>query len=527
MSQPPQAPPRIPAGPAVEPRPLLAFASPREGPIPTVTGPRSFPPTPRGPGAARQGARLTPRFDELQRALVAGRVNAGATVTDPDPELVVVFDLAGTVEQFARAASGVPGLEFLAELDEGPADPDGDFYTVAPDGRTDRPLNQTAYLVMSNARAVTQLITLFHAWQADESAAFPYGLAPLRNAFRLLRDIRRWGPEDRVRETGLLEDWRQTVAVVGASGTAGVEIELWFRSDPTRRAAAQAQVVGLVTTAGGTLIRTATLPDIAYHALLVDLPHHQVETVLEHGPAAIELLATDEVMLMSAATAMTVPHLEEVTAGDTPASDLSLPSDPPLVGLLDGVPLANHDVLAGRLVLDDPDGLGTRYTSARQQRHGTEMASLITHGDLDAPGPALPSRLFVRPILRPHPFLDAECVPEDELLVDLLHRAFHRMFEGDGQQPAAAPSVRIVNLSIGDPRRVFVCRLSPLASSWTGSHTATTCSSWSAPATTTPPPPCPPPSSTTSPSCPGTCSAPPETPRSAAACSHQPRQSTF
>ncbi len=91
------------------------------------------------------------------------------------------------------------------------------------------------------------------------------------------------------------------------------------------------------------------------------------------------------------------------------------------------------------------------------------MASLITHGDLDAPGPALTSRLYVRPVMSPHEFLAAECVPQDEWLVDLLHRAFHRMFEGDGQQPPAAPSVRIVNLSIGDPQRVFVRRLSPLA----------------------------------------------------------------
>ena len=37
------------------------------------------------------------------------------------------------------------------------------------------------------------------------------------------------------------------------------------------------------------------------------------------------------------------------------------------------------------------------------------------------------------------------------------------MFEGDGDNPPTAPSVRIVNLSIGDPSRVFVRRMSPLA----------------------------------------------------------------
>ena len=37
------------------------------------------------------------------------------------------------------------------------------------------------------------------------------------------------------------------------------------------------------------------------------------------------------------------------------------------------------------------------------------------------------------------------------------------MFESDGDNPAAAPSVRIVNLSAGDPVRVFARRISPLA----------------------------------------------------------------
>ena len=33
----------------------------------------------------------------------------------------------------------------------------------------------------------------------------------------------------------------------------------------------------------------------------------------------------------------------------------------PRVALLDGLPFANHDALAGRLIIDDPDGLGSTY----------------------------------------------------------------------------------------------------------------------------------------------------------------------
>lgn len=445
-----------------ETRPLLAFAPPSEGLIPPDLTRRMFP-RPRGPGGARQGQRLSPQFEALHQAISAGRAEATETATEPDPEMVLVFDLAGTVAHFARAVTGVPGLEFLAELDEGRTDADEDFQTVAPDGRVTGQLNEMFYLVMTNAAAAGQLVSLFQRWQADEETIFDRGLAPLRDAFKLLRAIRRWGPQDRVRETGLLEQWRSTVDFMsGTASVARVEVELWFRYDPARRAAAQGRAEQLVGAAGGTVITSAQLPDIGYHALLVDLPYEQVELVLAQGPEAVELLRADGVMIVSPARPMTIPRVTELAAGTAPAQGAALPTGLPVVALLDGVPLANHNVLAGRLALDDPDGLGGVTVSARQQ-HGTAMASLIVHGDLAAPGPPLSSPLYVRPILGAHPFADAECVPADELLVDLIHRSFNRIFQGDGPRTATADSVRIVNLSIGDPQRAYVRRLSPLA----------------------------------------------------------------
>ncbi len=65
--------------------------------------------------------------------------------------------------------------------------------------------------------------------------------------------------------------------------------------------------------------------------------------------------------------------------------------------------------------------------------------------------------------MEPHPYHETETLARDQLLVDLVHRCFHRMFEGDAAHQPTAPSVRIVNLSLGDPARVFVRRVSPLA----------------------------------------------------------------
>jgi len=86
------------------PRAPLAFGAPTQGQIPT--GAPRFAPTPvAGPGAARQGQRLGPQFTALQQALDAGRVSVDDSTTEVDPELVVVFDLAASVAEFARAAA--------------------------------------------------------------------------------------------------------------------------------------------------------------------------------------------------------------------------------------------------------------------------------------------------------------------------------------------------------------------------------------------------------------------------------------
>jgi hypothetical protein len=443
-----------------EPRPILAFGPPSVGPIPRQT-PRSAP-APRSPNSARQGARVRPQFQALADALAAQRAAISDDSTEPDPEHVVVFDLAGTVDEFMRAVSGIAGLEFLVELEEEPTDPDEDFYFVGRDGDpTSDQVPETLYMVMSNAEAVAQLIRLFDQWQADPGAPFPRGLAPLKSAFVLIRSVRRWGPEDRVRETGLLDAWREDLAVAGQQ-TVRVEVELWFRANAERRASAEGAVTRAIESSGGSVIDAANIHAIGYHAVLAELPRARVETVLNQGASAIELLTLDSVMFVSPSRPMTTPATEAAEPGAaTPSSPA--PVEPPRVALLDGLPMANHATLNDRLVIDDPDAIAAMYP-AGSQWHGTGMASLICHGDLSHAGPALSTKLYARPIMQPDPgFTGREITRPTELLVDLIHRCFVRMFEGDGTHPPTAPSVRIINLSIGDPARAFTRHLSPLA----------------------------------------------------------------
>ena len=133
------------------------------------------------------------------------------------------------------------------------------------------------------------------------------------------------------------------------------------------------------------------------------------------------------------------------------------------MAVLDGLPLENHTGLAGRIIVDDPDDDRSRY-QVSQQQHGTAMASLVIHGDLNDDGPVLQQQVYVRPIFVPDSFQGTtEITPPDRLLADLLDRAVRRLFDGDGDQPPASPTVQIISLSLEDRDQPFDLKASPLA----------------------------------------------------------------
>lgn len=417
------------------------------------------------PGTGRQSARLSPQFRELTAAFDAERARLAETAPDEvDPALVVVFDLAGTVQDFQNAIDKIDGFEFLSQLLGDRTDPDDDFHmTEREAGRTNKPVQHSLYMVMSSAKAIDELLRLFALWQADPSAKFEHGLGKFKDAFHQLTSIRRWGPEDRIRETGLRERWQETLDMIGQSvSTVRVEVELWYRRDSSQRAAAESHVEQVIAASGGRILDRSQIGDITYHALLAELPIQQVRTVLTDGAAAIRLLTTDDVMFVSPFTPMTV-----APAATDPVAEVRLPAGErveglPRVALLDGLPFQNHDALTGRLMIDDPEDLGDNYSNAARN-HGTAMASLIIHGDLSAPAEPLDRPLYVRPIMRPHELSTThEQVNPERLFPDLLHRAIRRIQEGEGGRDATAPSVRIVNLSIGAQARALARRMSPV-----------------------------------------------------------------
>ena len=92
------------------------------------------------------------------------------------------------------------------------------------------------------------------------------------------------------------------------------------------------------------------------------------------------------------------------------------------------------------------------------------MASLIARGDLSCAEESLAThKIYVRPIMKPYPAPQGtqECIPDDMLIVDKIHDAVRRLYEPTAGQ--VAPSVRVINLSIGIEARMYYNMISPLA----------------------------------------------------------------
>jgi len=410
------------------------------------------------PSAPRQAERLTQKFGTLQSAFDARRIQLQATAPANDPELVVVFETVGSVENFIGAVQRTTGLEWLLEADEAGVEPDDDFYDQRDRQKS---LDGRIYLLGSNQLALAEVISLWNRYKEDTHVQLERGLAKWKDVFKHLRDVRFWGIQDRIGQD-IREYWESRLET--GEEAIRFEMEAWCYSSPEKNRRATEDLTRLVSEIGGRVLSTALIQDIAYHGFLVEMPASGVRRLLSETPPALVL--SDRVMLFRPrGQALPVPDGDELRLPGVDGSARK-PSGPPVVAVLDGLPVQNHPLLAGRLSIDDPDGWESDYP-ARDRVHGTAMASLVLYGELDGPRVPLSRPIYVRPIMRPDPADTREprqeSTPDDVLLIDLVHRSVKRMFDGDAGSPAAAPTVKVVNLSVGDLLKPFDTELSPWA----------------------------------------------------------------
>lgn len=431
-----------------DPLPLLFFPSPTEVALQRRGGGSgNF----HFPSGERQAARLDPQFQALERALSQRAVEVSPDASGSAPEQVVVFVTVGGIEKFQRAAE-LAQLEWLGEFDDEDISPDEDF---RDEDHPDDGLPTRVYLTFANQQSIGELLRLWNLWKAQGHAGLPTRWKKWGHLFKQLQTVRAWGPEDRVAETGLLEDLHARVAL--GRERIPLQVELWFRRTDAARRAAQERVSALIVNAGGTVLAERVLVEIGYHGLLADLPIAAVRVIGQMRDA--ELVVSQEVMFYRPCGQGAEPtHASSDPVIGTPRAG-ALPSGDPVIAVLDGLPIENHELLAGRVNVDDPDDWSPSY-AIPDRRHGTQIASLIIHGDLGEQGPPLATPILLRPVTRTAPNIIGEAIPEDQLTVDLIHRAVVRLLD---PQNGIARSVRVINISLGDRYYPFHGTLSPWA----------------------------------------------------------------
>ena len=436
--------------------PLLPLPTPERDDRPA--GPRGGG-RPIVPGWRRQGERLQPTFQRVQDVFDRGDdpLTLQADPAAIAPERALVFEVAGNVDALARAVSNRPGLEYLGD-EAFEFEPDENFAEVDSrrglkgQARRDRPVRGRLYLAMPDTQALQGLLGLWGRYQRGQPPG--RGNQPWFDLFDQLRDLRAWGPMDRLPD--------DTVAYLNerledSSTNMRLEVELWWRGSFQR---AQSRFAQAVRAADGQIIHQASIPEIGYQAALVDVPATEARRLADRQEVALAIC--DDIMLIRPQSTAAFPTEAKETDAGSVVEPPAVPTGPPIAAVFDGVPVREHRLLADRVEFDDPDGLDD-LSVVSERYHGTEMASLVIHGDRNLREGPLTRPIYFRPVLYAPGGGRRERPQSDRLLVDTIYRAVLRMHEGEGDLPPQAPEVFIVNLSLGDEYRPFTGPMSPWA----------------------------------------------------------------
>jgi len=448
--------------------PLLVF--PRAKTIAPPTGnpfPRS---KPHFPDHASQVEHLTAQLADVQQDFSRYKASVSGVVGGLEPEMVLVIEIAGSVDNFRQAVNATTGLEWLGEWDIEDIEPNDEFYEQNKAGeKTDKQLTGRLFLSLSNDQGINELLTLWKQWKKNKK--LPTGKTKWRDVFNQTLKIRRWGIEETLQETGMIDRWRDQLDPAHPAEEIHCQIELFYRQNPEKRKQNETAITALLLgMEGRTLSPFIDMPDIAFHAVkaklpadkvrhllaLLDTPNAEIDIQLFKFPGVIYFRPTGQSMAVSGD--------ETGEAAEFPEGN---PELSPVAAILDGAPNLLHEALKDRLLFEDPFDLSAKYQPG-EKRHGTAMASLIVHGELGSLSAPLSRKVYHLPVMQPN--LNArsfgrheEHFPDEVFSEDRIERAVRRMFVGEGDAPAQAPGIKIINLSIGDSERPFIHTPSPWA----------------------------------------------------------------
>lgn len=412
---------------------------------------QTVPPTYEGPGRegrAQQYHRLGPKLTCLEAAIEQQSLRFADDAGHATAEEILVLEIAGSFEEFREVVSQVEGMECLIDEDTEFQPGKGGFKNKE-ERKENEPVTGLLYLIATDQAALQQLHS---AWQRKQAGESLRGIASKLGAIldRVV-DIRGWNWQDRLREADM-DHWRQELAE-GAEFIR-FEAELWYRTDSAIRRKDTDRFRLIVEESNGAILSQYEHEGTAYLGFVVEISRNHANELLDH-PESCDLFNLGSVYhFWCTGQSVSLHEGGEQVLTDEEDTEQRLPTGDPKVALLDGLPVASHPYLSGRLEIDDPDGWEDTYLVSKRD-HGTTMASLICHGDLSSSQEPLRSPVYVRPIMRGESNSAPECIPPNIRANDLLHRCIHRMKVGDDGEPAIAPSIQVINLSVGDRFRIF------------------------------------------------------------------------
>ena len=396
------------------------------------------------------------QFDETIMTLdqlIFGDAKLQNTTNELNPESVLVLEIKGSISDFYKTLSKDPNFQFLVEYDR------EDYIEEKDDENYGEIIRKKVFLTLTNLKGVKQLQSYWKSYKYNNS--FKRGSSKFKNLFEQLENIRPYNVLDRIDGC----DFKEFILnrKENSFEKVKIEIEFFFSDDSTKRESKKNKLIELLNESKGKIIPNSevVIQEIHYHGLIIEAPLYIFDDLEKEKD--ISLLKANEIRYFRPSGQAIIKEnhdmLDTIESKDRFKTSELL--DEPIVALLDGYPLANHSLLKEHLIIDDPNEYASGYNIG-EHIHGTSMASLIIHGDLNSENEnPLKRKIYIRHILKPDINIKSgnvrrECIPDDKLMVDVIHQSVIESLK-------KYPSIKIINLSVGDEFRPFLFEMSPTA----------------------------------------------------------------
>lgn len=419
---------------------------------------------PRAISSDDQAKRHNHKFDAIENGIA--RILGGADLKDSPaevaPDRALVFEVIGPVSTVAKLieAARSAGIDWLGEdynlsddddNDEGEGDDAGESAGQGEEQPDDA--QSMLYVTMPTLKGLQKVVSLWKRFSKGEEKP-PGADGEWWALFKYLSDVRPWSAKDRV--DPFMDAYVERMLRDRPNDPVKVEIDLWYRSDPDLRAQAGTYLEALMKNVDGKILDFATIEPIHYQAALVEISAAQALMLRQiEGPIA----DADRVMKVRPQS-LYRPDGERTDEKDPPTGDPAgdaNPSRPAVAALLDGYPVQNHVMLAGRLDIQEVD-IAANTVPVVRRKHGTSMASLIVHGDLGEPEDPINRPLTVVPVLAAPQNLNYESTPPDKLPMAMVYRAVTALMEGIDGKPAQGEGIVVINHSVCDSEAPYAQR---------------------------------------------------------------------